>query len=171
MTARTTPTTPTTPPEVATIDSPFGTIVVEVDDGAVVRLELTDGPPAPTSTAPPTDPVLAAATAQVREYLAGERTSFDLPLRPAGTPFQQDVWAELQRIPYGTTITYAELADRVGRPRAHRAVGSANGANPIAIVVPCHRVVATGGGLGGYAYGTDTKRRLLDLERGTASLL
>lgn len=171
MTARTTLTTPTTPPAVATIDSPFGTIVIEVDDGAVVRLELADGPPVPTSTAPATDPVLAAATTQLREYLAGERTSFDLPLRPAGTPFQQDVWAELQRIPYGTTITYAELADRVGRPRAHRAVGSANGANPIAIVVPCHRVVATGGGLGGYAYGTDTKRRLLDLEQGTDSLL
>ena len=160
-----------------TMDSPVGELTL-VASRAGLRAVLFPGErPDRVTVGPVTnsdaaaDEVLDHAMQQLREYFAGSRQEFDLPLDPHGTPFQQDVWAELQRIPYGTTITYAELADRVGRPRAHRAVGSANGANPIAIVVPCHRVVATGGGLGGYAYGTDTKRRLLDLEQGTDSLL
>ncbi|MDX6536015.1 MAG: methylated-DNA-[protein]-cysteine S-methyltransferase, partial [Gaiellales bacterium] len=88
-----------------------------------------------------------------------------LPVAPAGTPFQQDVWAELQRIAYGTTITYAELAARIERPTAIRAAGAANGRNPISIVLPCHRVIGSNGSLTGYGGGLDAKRALLELER------
>ncbi len=167
---RTTPTTPTTPsPDTvgvarAVVRSPIGALVIDAHDGAITRLELrTEAPRAAPGS--PSDPVLAAAVGQIVAYLAGDLREFDLPLRLEGTPFQQEVWAALRAIPYGETITYAELAARVGRPRAHRAVGSANGRNPVAIVVPCHRVVASGGGLGGYAYGLEAKRWLLDLER------
>ena len=107
---------------------------------------------------------VSAARRQIEEYLAGERRAFDLPLAPAGTGFQRQVWFALADIPYGETVSYAELAARVGRPRAFRAVGQANGANPLPIVLPCHRVVASGGGLGGYGGGLDLKRRLLALE-------
>jgi O-6-methylguanine DNA methyltransferase len=106
-----------------------------------------------------------AAAAQVVEYLAGKRTAFALPLDLRGTPFQLAVWQALLAIPYGATRTYREIARAVGRPRAVRAVGSANGANPLALVVPCHRVVASGGGLGGYGGGLALKRRLLAMER------
>ena len=105
---------------------------------------------------------------QLEEYFAGERSSFDLPVAPAGTPFQQGVWAELQRIGYGTTITYAELAARIGRPTAIRAAGAANGANPVSIVIPCHRVIGSNGTLTGYGGGLEAKRFLLDLERAGA---
>ena len=107
---------------------------------------------------------VSAALRQIEEYLAGERRAFDLPLAPAGTEFQRHVWFALADIPYGETVSYAELAARVGRPRAFRAVGQANGANPLPIVLPCHRVVASGGGIGGYGGGPDLKRRLLALE-------
>jgi methylated-DNA-[protein]-cysteine S-methyltransferase len=109
-----------------------------------------------------------AAIRQLGEYFAGRRAAFDLPLAPpapAATPFQRDVWTALRAIPYGTTITYAELARRVGRPGSARAVGHANARNPISIVVPCHRVVGADGSLTGYAGGEDRKRRLLALER------
>jgi O-6-methylguanine DNA methyltransferase len=102
---------------------------------------------------------------QVLEYLEGKRTDFDLPLDLRGTAFQQSVWRALLEIPYGETRTYRELAARVGRPKAVRAVGSANGANPVALVVPCHRVIATGGRLGGYGGGLEAKARLLAMER------
>jgi methylated-DNA-[protein]-cysteine S-methyltransferase len=105
---------------------------------------------------------------QLEEYFAGERSSFALPVAPAGTPFQQDVWAELQRIGYGTTITYAELAARIERPTAIRAAGAANGANPVSIVIPCHRVIGSNGTLTGYGGGLEAKRFLLDLERAGA---
>ena len=101
---------------------------------------------------------------QLDEYFAGSRRSFDLPLVPAGTPFQSRVWEALARIPWGTTVTYGELAARVGRPGAARAVGAAVGRNPISIVVPCHRVVGAGGALTGYAGGLDRKAFLLALE-------
>jgi methylated-DNA-[protein]-cysteine S-methyltransferase len=105
---------------------------------------------------------LRAAARQLEEYFAGARTSFDLPLSPTGgTAFQRQVWLSLADIGYGRTESYADLATRVGRPRAFRAVGQANGANPLPIVLPCHRVVASGGGLGGYGGGLDMKRWLL----------
>jgi methylated-DNA-[protein]-cysteine S-methyltransferase len=107
--------------------------------------------------------VADGVAAQVRQYLAGARRDFDLPLAPRGTPFQRRVWDRLRRIPYGVTVTYGELARRAGVPGGARAVGQANGANPIPVVVPCHRVVAAGG-LGGYSGGLDCKRALLSLE-------
>ncbi len=105
---------------------------------------------------------------QVREYFDGTRTTFDLRLNPRGTAFQHQVWAELCRIPHGETISYVELARRVGNPNASRAVGRANATNPIALVVPCHRVVGADGTLTGYAGGIEIKRWLLDFERGTS---
>ncbi len=111
-------------------------------------------------------PVLAAARDQLGEYFAGERTSFDLPLAPSGTDFQLRVWEQLRLIPYGTTVSYGELARRLGAPSASRAVGAANGRNPIAIVVPCHRVIGADGSLTGFGGGMDAKRVLLDLETG-----
>lgn len=104
-----------------------------------------------------------AARRQLDEYFAGKRRRFDLPLAPAGTDFQRRVWWALLAIPYGEAISYGELARRVGKPRAARAVGAANGANPIAIIIPCHRVVGASG-IGGYAGGLDIKRHLLALE-------
>jgi O-6-methylguanine DNA methyltransferase len=108
--------------------------------------------------------LLDAAARQLEEYFAGRRKVFGLPLDLRGTEFQRSVWRELLGIPYGETRTYAEVARAIGSPRAVRAVGAANGANPVPIVVPCHRVVATGGGLGGYGGGLQMKRRLLELE-------
>ncbi len=109
---------------------------------------------------------LSALRTQLREYFAGRRRAFDLPLVFAGTGFQEHVWRELLRIPFGETISYEELARRAGSPGASRAAGQANGRNPIAIVVPCHRVVRATGEPGGYAGGPDRKLRLLDLEAG-----
>ena len=105
------------------------------------------------------------AANQVQEYLAGKRRAFDLPLAPAGTAFQQRVWQALLDIPYGEVRTYSQVAQAVGNPRACRAVGQANNKNPIPLIIPCHRVVAAGGKLGGYAHGEHIKRFLLDLEQ------
>jgi methylated-DNA-[protein]-cysteine S-methyltransferase len=121
-----------------------------------------DGEPAPHWRRDPE--ALRAAAEQLRSYFAGELTGFDLPLAPSGTDFQQRVWAALREIPYGRTVSYAELAVAVGRPGAARAVGAANGRNPIAIVIPCHRVIGSAGALTGYGGGLDRKRLLLDLE-------
>jgi methylated-DNA-[protein]-cysteine S-methyltransferase len=109
-------------------------------------------------------PVLVEARRQLSGYFARDLKAFDLPLAPVGTPFQLDVWAALREIPYGETASYAEIARRVGRPGAFRAVGLANGRNPVSIVVPCHRVIGSGGALTGYGGGMDRKRALLDLE-------
>lgn len=108
--------------------------------------------------------ILAQAEAQLAEYFAGERERFELPLAPRGTPFQIAAWETLRGIPYGATITYGEQARRLGRPAAARAVGAANGRNPLSIVVPCHRVVGADGRLVGFGGGIATKRFLLDLE-------
>jgi O-6-methylguanine DNA methyltransferase len=105
------------------------------------------------------------AVGQVLEYLQGKRTGFDLPLDLRGTDFQLEVWSALLEIPYGETRSYADVARAVGRPRALRAVGAANGANPISLVVPCHRVIATGGRLGGYGGGLPLKAKLLAMEQ------
>lgn len=113
----------------------------------------------------PNLPVFVAAKAQLTEYFAGTRTAFDLPLAALGTPFQKTVWAELVRIPYGQTLSYGELAGRIGNPKASRAVGLANGKNPLSIVVPCHRVIGASGKLTGYGGGLARKEALLALER------
>lgn len=119
-------------------------------------------------TAPGSSSLLDRAEEQLRDYFAGNRHDFDLPVELPGSPFQERVWAELRRIPYGATISYRELARRVGAPGAPRAVGRANGANRLAIIVPCHRVVAANGGLGGYGGGLSAKRHLLELEAASA---
>jgi methylated-DNA-[protein]-cysteine S-methyltransferase len=110
------------------------------------------------------DAILALARTQLREYFDGERTEFDLPLAAKGTEFQKRVWAQLRRIPYGTTISYGELARRIDQPAAVRAVGRANGQNPISVIIPCHRVIGADGSLTGFGGGLDRKRTLLELE-------
>lgn len=105
------------------------------------------------------------ALSQLKKYLAGELKEFDCPLDLRGTPFRQKVWAELLKIPYGQTRSYQEIAKAMGRPKACRAVGSANGANPVPIIVPCHRVIESSGGLGGYGQGIEIKKRLLQFEK------
>ena len=109
--------------------------------------------------------VLLTAIQQLQDYAKGKLETFDLPLDISlGTPFQQRVWRALQAIPYGQTISYAQLAERIGQPTAYRAVANANGKNPFSIIIPCHRVIASGGGLGGYTGGLDKKRYLLSIE-------
>lgn len=145
--------------------SPAGPLTIEGDDLAITRIGF--GTPAAVSERP--GPAVAAAATQLEQYFAGERTHFDLELDPAyGTPFERRVWDELRAIPYGQTATYAEIAGRIGRPTASRAVGRANGRNPVAVIVPCHRVVGSDGSLTGYAGGLAMKRALLDLERRAA---
>ncbi len=109
---------------------------------------------------------LAEVRQQIGDYLLGERTEFDLKIRPAGTPFQKSVWDEMRKIPYGETRTYGELAGFIERPKAPRAVGAASGANPIWVIIPCHRVVGSDGSLTGYGGGLDIKKALLQLEKG-----
>ena len=153
---------------VEVVASPVGPLVLEATADALTEIRLPkDGKArrAGREGAPgrPPEP-LTAARRQLDEYFAGRRRHFDLPLELAGTDFQRAVWWALADIAYGETVSYAELAAMVGRPTAFRAVGQANGANPIPIVLPCHRVVATGGRIGGYGGGLPVKRRLLALE-------
>lgn len=108
--------------------------------------------------------ILADAAKQLEEYFAGKRTDFDLPFDIAGTPFQKQVWKALSKIPYGKTVSYRDIAKKINNPKAVRAVGSANGKNPLCIIVPCHRVIAADGTLGGYSGGLDIKTKLLALE-------
>jgi len=110
------------------------------------------------------NPILARAEIQLREYFSGKRTVFDIPLAPEGTEFRKLVWQQLAKIPYGQTISYGEQARRLGRPSAARAVGAANGKNPIGIIIPCHRVIGATGSLTGFAGGIESKRKLLALE-------
>ena len=146
------------------IDTPIGALVALVDaDGALARL-LFPHQPVPDGVVWD-DERGAPAAAQLAQYFRGERRSFDLALAPRGTDFQRAVWAELARIPYGATVSYRALAERVGRPNASRAVGRANATNPLPIVVPCHRVIGTNGTLTGYAGGIDAKTVLLELEQ------
>jgi methylated-DNA-[protein]-cysteine S-methyltransferase len=119
----------------------------------------------------PQHPILEQAREQLQGYLHGARTSFSLPFHFVGTAFQKRVWREIAKIPFGQTITYTDLAERVGAPNALRAAGTATGRNPISIIVPCHRVVGKNGSLGGYAGGLERKRHLLELERRAASNL
>ncbi len=153
------------------VDSPIGplTLVAEYGKLAGLYMEVRGHEPEPASLGVPgtldDDPVLAAAARQLEAYFAGDLTSFDLPLSTEGTSFQQTVWTSLREIPYGETISYGELARRIGQPSASRAVGLANGRNPVSIVVPCHRVVGANGSLTGYGGGLDRKRYLLALEQ------
>lgn len=151
----------------AYLETPIGTLLIAGDAGAVCRITFPQRgravKPGPEWQESQSGPVGEAAR-QLREYFAGERAEFDLPLAPEGTAFQRAVWRQLQQIPYGQTISYGELARRVGNPKASRAVGSANGANPLPIVIPCHRVIAGDGTLGGFGGGLPTKQMLLALE-------
>ncbi|HEY2206659.1 MAG TPA: methylated-DNA--[protein]-cysteine S-methyltransferase [Pseudonocardia sp.] len=150
------------------VDSPIGPITLVAEDGVLAGLYMDQHrhqPPAETFGGPDAAS-LRAPIAQLEEYFAGERTEFDLPLAMGGTPFQRSVWNALREIRYGETVSYGELAERIGRPTAIRAVGLANGKNPISIVVPCHRVIGSGGSLTGYGGGLARKRHLLDFERG-----
>lgn len=153
------------------IDSPIGTLTLVSDGSSLTGLFMETHRHAP----PPNEwgalvavgeapQVLRDAASQLSAYFAGELTVFDLPLAAAGTDFQRRVWAALETIPYGTTWSYAQLAERIGSPAAARAVGLANGRNPISIVVPCHRVIGANGSLTGYGGGMERKRALLALE-------
>jgi len=149
------------------VESPLGRILL-VGDGTVLTGLYTaehNRIRGPEAGRRPADESFAATVEQLAEYFAGNRRTFDVPLRLEGTPFQQRVWRELVQIAFGTTISYAELARRVGNPTASRAVGNANGRNPISIIVPCHRVIGADGKLTGYAGGVEQKRRLLEWER------
>jgi methylated-DNA-[protein]-cysteine S-methyltransferase len=150
-----------------TLKSPVGFLRLYATQGALtaIYLENHKGAPEPVATEREDLPVLLTARRQLEEYFAGERVSFELPLEPMGTLFQRTVWSALQEIPLGVTWSYAELARRVGKAGAARAVGSANGKNPLSIVVPCHRVVGSNGTLTGYAGGVPTKRWLLEHEQ------
>ncbi|HEX3098919.1 MAG TPA: methylated-DNA--[protein]-cysteine S-methyltransferase [Usitatibacter sp.] len=149
-------------------DTPLGPMVAIAADGALAAVDFTDAryarPIGPGWCEDPRSPILAACARQLVDYFAGRRHAFDLPLAAAGTPFQRRVWNEISRIPYGETVSYTELAARAGAPGAARAAGAATGRNPLAIVVPCHRVVGARGALTGYAGGIDRKTRLLALE-------
>jgi methylated-DNA-[protein]-cysteine S-methyltransferase len=153
------------------ISGPFGDLLATSDDGeSLSRLWLPAAHPRDGWARDDELAVLAAVRRQLTEYFAGERTDFDLPLAAQGTVFQRKVWDALRRIEYGTTRTYGQIAEEIGARGAARAVGSANHDNPIAIVVPCHRVVGANGSLTGYAGGLDQKRALLELETSAARL-
>jgi methylated-DNA-[protein]-cysteine S-methyltransferase len=147
-----------------TVDSPVGELLLTSDGTSLTRLLFSPFAVDPIWSDEPCA-VLTEAVTQLDDYFTGERTDFDLPLAPAGTPFQLRVWEALRDIPYAETINYGQLAMRVGNVKASRAVGLANGRNPISIVVPCHRVIGANGSLTGYGGGLDRKRTLLDLER------
>jgi methylated-DNA-[protein]-cysteine S-methyltransferase len=153
------------------IDSMLGPLTIVAEDGQIrcLYMDLQRHRPADAELGEPeprgrdAEPFRAAAE-QINAYFAGELTTFDLPLAPRGSEFQLRVWTALRDIPYGRTESYGDLAKRIGSPGAARAVGLANGKNPIGIVIPCHRVVGSNGSLTGHGGGLDRKRRLLDLE-------
>lgn len=142
-------------------DTPVGPMALEGTEDALTALYLPNTPVEPMGME---TPLLARGRGELLEYLVGKRRTFDLPLKPQGTPFQQKVWSALADIPYGQTITYGELARRVGCPKGSRAVGQANHRNPLPILLPCHRVVGAGGTLTGYGGGLELKQWLLRLE-------
>jgi methylated-DNA-[protein]-cysteine S-methyltransferase len=151
-----------------TIDSPVGQLKLVAAGPKLVAILWEHDKPSRVRLGPmrdsPQDPVLLRAEQQLREYFAGARTHFDLELEFAGTDFQKNVWRALLDIPYGQTRSYAQIAAQIGRPKAVRAVGAANGRNPLSIVAPCHRVVGKSGELTGYAGGLPAKQLLLALE-------
>ena len=148
-------------------ESPIGRLILECDGDVLIGIWLPHERRHARNDADDVPPVLKETASQLDGYFVGERTDFDVPMELDGTLFQREVWNELSRIPYGETISYGELARRVGRPSAPRAVGQANGRNPIPVIVPCHRVLA-GNGIGGYGGGLKVKRQLLAVEGVTA---
>jgi len=155
------------------LNSPIGDLLLAGDDDG---LSLIGFPQGKMRHDPEPDWIFnenpfTAAREQLEEYFAGERKNFDLPLHLSGTEFQVQVLRELQRIPYGETTSYGDIAERIGRPKAMRAVGAANGRNPIPIIVPCHRVIGSSGDLTGFGGGLDTKEALLRLEAENSDLL
>ena len=149
------------------MDTPVGRLVLESDGDVLIGIWLPSQSTRSRADGHDAPPVLKDTATQLDEYFAGERTVFDVPMELDGTAFQKEVWRELSRIPYGETISYGELARRVGRPKGPRAVGQANGKNPVPIIVPCHRVLASTG-IGGYGGGLTMKRTLLAVEGVTA---
>jgi methylated-DNA-[protein]-cysteine S-methyltransferase len=155
------------------IESPVGPLLLVADEAGLRQILFVNGrhsarpDPAWKQDAAP----LHTTISQLRSYFASEREDFDLPLAPEGTPFQLEVWRRLSEIPYGETISYGELARRIGNPQASRAVGLANGSNPIPIVIPCHRVIGSNGKLTGYGGGLPIKEKLLALEKKQLRLL
>jgi O-6-methylguanine DNA methyltransferase len=162
----------------STFESPLGTLRAAATREGVVQIALPRSSGAgfegwlrralPDAERVEWLPALDAVAGELAEYFAGCRREFRVPLDLRGTPFQVSVWCALAEIPYGQTRTYADIARKVQRPKAFRAVGSANAANPVPIILPCHRVIASGGRLGGYGGGVEAKRRLLAFEQGTA---
>lgn len=146
-------------------ESPFGSIRMDYEGEVLVRLRTVE----PTVQTGERTELTDRAMEQLREYFSGQRKQFELPYELRGTEFQKKVWAALEAIPYGQTRSYREIAQAVGNPKAVRAVGAANGKNPMWIVVPCHRVIGADGGLTGYAGGVELKRALLELEQRTVN--
>lgn len=146
--------------------SPIGTLEITGDEDGICSVLFLDGNPSVKNSSP----ILDECVKQLGEYFANQRTVFDLPLKPNGTDFQKSVWEELQNIPFGRTISYMDMAKRLGDPKVIRAAGTANGKNPIAIIIPCHRVVGTDGSLTGYAGGLKRKQWLLEHESDQKSL-
>jgi methylated-DNA-[protein]-cysteine S-methyltransferase len=155
-----------------TVESPIGELLL-LGDGEVLHGLYMQAGRSPIRIRPAwerDDSAFPEVREQLAQYFAGERTTFDLPMHLEGSVFQRTVWHALTEIPYGHTISYGELARRIGRPDLARAVGTANGQNPIAVIVPCHRVIGSDGKLVGYGGGLENKRLLLDLEQGTVPL-
>ncbi len=157
------------------IDTPIGRLTLIASPEGLTHILFDGREPADEGIDQPVptvvdNAILDTAARQLGEYFDGTRKEFDIPLDPFGTEFQVEAWMALADIPYGQTTTYADQAAAIGRPNAVRAVGSANGANPIPIVLPCHRVIGSNGSLTGYAGGVDLKRRLLDMERSQQTL-
>ena len=161
---------PSLPLACCQLPSPVGPLTLAADDAALQVLafaceDVAQSPPAAWQlVASAEHAVLHEAAQQLQAYFAGRLRAFDLPLQPSGTPFQQRVWQALRRIPYGDTRSYGEVAQRIASPKASRAVGAASGANPIAIIIPCHRVVGAAGQLTGFGGGLPAKQTLLALE-------
>jgi len=155
-----------------TVDSPIGELLLAGDGDALHRLHMQDGRHrlAPRAGWTRSEEPFARVRAQLAEYFEGRRRRFDLSLAPVGSPFELAVWDALREIPYGETVSYGELAAGIGRPDAARAVGTANARNPIAVVIPCHRVIGANGSLTGFGGGLERKRLLLDLEAGVLAL-
>jgi len=161
--------------EKTTLDTPIGRVTLIASTEGLTHILFEGQEPADIGIDRPVptvhdNAILATAASQLSEYFAGQRRDFDVVLDLRGTEFQVDAWMALATIPYGETVTYAHQAELIGRPTAVRAVGTANGRNPIPIVLPCHRVIGTDGSLTGYAGGLDLKRRLIDLERSQQTL-